>query len=265
MNISVLTRIVEARRESVDGEIVESSRELLEKQALDNPTVSLSKTIKKQPQISLIAEIKTASPSKGTIRKNIPIGALAQIYSGAGASALSVLTEPDFFNGHWLYLRTARKYTDVPIMCKDFIIDEFQLLMARANGADAVLLIAAILDDAQLQNMITKAHELNLEVLTEAITAEEFERVLASETDLIGINNRNLHTLKVDLNLSYDLLKNFKDERPVIVESGIFEREDVERLEKAGADGILVGTALMESDDIAKKVKELLGKTNYGL
>ncbi len=265
MNISVLNRIIEARRSSVDGEIVESSRELLEKQALDNTTLSLSKAILERPQISLIAEIKTASPSKGTIRKNIPIGTLAQIFSGAGACALSVLTEPDFFSGHWLYLRTAKKYADVPIMCKDFIIDEFQLLMARANGADAVLLIAAILDDTQLQDMITIAHELKMEVLTEAINEEELERVLASKTDLIGINNRNLHTLKVDLNLSYDLLKNLKDERPVIVESGIFERHDVVRLEKAGADGILVGTALMESDDIGKKVKELLGKTNYGL
>ena len=260
MKKSVLDRIVETRWGTIDEDKSRTTEEFLKKQSFENQTVSLSKAIKEQPQISLIAEIKTASPSKGTIRTNIPIGDLAKIYSGSGASALSVLTEPNFFNGQWHYLQTAKQHTDAPIMCKDFIIDEFQLLMARANKADAVLLIAAILDDTQLHDMIAKAHELNLEVLTEAINAEELERVLASETDLIGINNRNLHTLKVDLNLSYDLLKDLKDERPVIVESGIFERQDVVRLEKAGADGILVGTALMESDDIAKKIKELLGK-----
>lgn len=260
MTESVLNKIVANRRESIAGEKQTADIDALQSQARLHDTRSLTAAIRKQKEISLIAEIKTASPSKGMIRDDTSIAKIAETYARAGASAFSVLTEPDFFNGQWGYMKIAREDRDLPVMCKDFIIDEFQLLAARANGADAVLLIAAVLNDEELSLMISRARELGLEVLTEAINKAELERVLASDTDLIGINNRDLHTLKVDLNTSFDLLQGFTDSRPVITESGIFKRHDVYQLEKAGADGILVGTALMESQDIASKIKELLGK-----
>ncbi len=260
MTESVLNKIVANRRESIAREKQTVDIDALKNQARLHDTRSLTTAIQKQKEISLIAEIKTASPSKGTIRDDMSIAKIAETYARAGASAFSVLTEPDFFNGQWGYMKIAKEDRGLPVMCKDFIIDEFQLLAARANGADAVLLIAAVLNDEELKHMIARARELGLEVLTEAINEAELARVLASDTDLIGINNRNLHTLKVDLNVSLDMLQSLTDSRPVISESGIFKRHDVYQLEKAGADGILVGTALMESQDMAAKIKELLGK-----
>ncbi len=259
MTESVLNKIVAARRLSVAKDKQAVDMAWLQEQARFGLPMSLSHAVK-EPGTRLIAEVKTASPSRGTIRADMPVAEVVEIYENAGASALSILTEPDFFNGSWLHLRAARDFSGLPVLCKDFIIDEFQLYMARANGADAVLLIAAALDDLELKKLIKKAHNLEMEVLTEAINKTELERVVASQTDLIGINNRDLHSLKVNLNVSLELLDDIPRDRPIVVESGIFSRDDVERLEKEGADGILVGTALMESDDITAKVKELLGQ-----
>lgn len=259
MTESVLNKIVESRKESIARDKGAIDLKSLEKIVdLDMPR-SLTKTIQ-EPGISLIAEVKMASPSRGVIRDDIPAVEIMLQYEAAGASALSILTEPDHFNGNWLYLRTARDFCGLPILCKDFIIDEFQLHMARANGADAVLLIAAILDDLQLNKLIKAAHKLEMEVLTEAINREELDRVLASKTDMIGINNRDLHTLEIDMERGLELLENIPHDRPVVMESGISTHEDVLKLEKLGADGILVGTSLMESDDITAKVQGLLGK-----
>jgi len=256
---SVLNKIVAARRISVAKDKESISLAALKERRSSETPLSISAVLK-EPGTGLIAEAKTSSPSRGTIRSDLGITDIVEMYESAGASALSILTEPDFFSGSWTHLRAAREFCSLPILCKDFIIDEWQLYMARTIGADAVLLIAAVLDDLELKKMIDTAHELEMEVLTEAIDGEELRRVLDSKTDVIGINNRDLHTLKVDLNVSLTLLEGLPRDRPVVVESGIFNRVDVERLEKNGADGILVGTALMESDDVVAKVKELLGK-----
>lgn len=259
MTDSVLNKIIAARRVSVAKDKETVDPRWLEQQVKKDIPLSLSAAIK-EPGTSLIAEAKSASPSLGVIRADAPIVEVVEVYEAAGASAVSILTEPDFFGGSWFNLRASREFCGLPLLCKDFIIDEFQLRMARANGADAVLLIAAALDDLELKKLIKQAHKLEMEVLTEAINKEELDRVLAGGTDLIGINNRDLHTLKLDLNVSYKLLEGIPHDRPIVVESGIFTRDDVERLENKGADGMLVGTALMASDDIGAKVKELLGK-----
>lgn len=263
MTDSVLKKIVEARRLSVAKDKQTIDPDSLSKSSEPHLPLSLASAMKK-PGIQLIAEVKSASPSRGTIRKEMSVVDVVHTYEAAGASAISILTEPDHFGGSWKRLKTARGACALPIICKDFIIDEFQVRMARANGADAILLIAAALNDSELNELISQAHELGLEVLTEAINKEELDRILAGKSDVIGINNRNLHTLEVNLNVSLDLLKNLPGDRPIVVESGIFKRHDVERLENAGADGMLVGTALMESANIGGKIKELLGSRLYG-
>jgi len=259
MTDSVLDKIITARKVSIAKEKQATDPSWIQRQAKMEIPLSLSAAIK-EPGTSLIAEVKSASPSLGIIRADTPIVEVVEAYETAGAAAISILTEPDFFGGSWFSLRAARNFSGLPLLCKDFIIDEFQLYMARANGADAILLIAAALDDLELKKLIKQAHKLEMEVLTEAIDKQELDRVLASQTDLIGINNRDLHSLKVDLNVSYQLLEGIPHDRPIVVESGIFTRDDVERLENKGADGMLVGTALMASDNITAKVKELLGK-----
>ena len=259
MSRSVLEEIVAKRRVAVAGDKERFADSPLKRPADMGKPLSLGAAVR-APGLSLIAEAKTASPSRGRIRDNLSIEEIVRLYESAGASALSILTEPEYFNGDWSHLRAAKAASRLPVLCKDFIIDEFQLLLAEANGADAVLLIAASLNDETLGRLIDAAHKLGMEVLTEVINASELDRVLASRTDLIGINNRDLHTLDVNMNVSLELLRGIGHDRPIVVESGIFTREDAAKLEKQGADGILVGTALMESDDIAAKLKELLGK-----
>jgi indole-3-glycerol phosphate synthase len=269
MSESVLNRIAADRRLSVARD-----KQLIDLERLEQPNGADRRSLAaavKRPGISLIAEVKTASPSLGVIKNDFSVAQIARTYQSAGARAISVLTEPAHFNGAWDYLRQAKADCDLPILCKDFIVDEFQLRVARAYGADAVLLIAAILDDRELAHLIAASHELGLEVLTEAINRSELDRVVAGKSDLIGINNRNLHDLTIDFEVGLSLLADLKAGpkggpsrqksrgRPTVMESGIATRQDVIELEKRGADGILVGTSLMASDNPAAKAAELLG------
>jgi indole-3-glycerol phosphate synthase len=268
MSESVLNRIAADRRLSIARD-----KQQIDPERLDAPRAGAPRSLAaavKEPGISLIAEVKTASPSLGVIRSDFSVGDIVATYRSGGARGISVLTEPSRFNGAWDYLRQAKEHCDLPILCKDFIVDEFQLRVARAYGADAVLLIAAILDDSELAGLIEAAHALGLEVLTEATNRVELDRVVAGKSDLIGINNRNLHDLKIDFKAGLSLLADLKgrfgalgDRRgspaPVVMESGISTRQDVIELENRGADGILVGTSLMASDNPAAKAAELLG------
>ncbi len=258
MSESVLDTIVAARKKSIARDKTKFEGSISDK-ALNEYITGLMGPELKEPGVSIIAEIKKARPKIGVIRDDFSVPDLAMSYLDGGATGVSVLTEPDYFQGAWMNLRAAREFSGLPVLCKDFIIDEFQLKMARMYGADAVLLIAAVLDDARLKSLIKAAHELNLEVLTEATNKAELHRVLASASDLIGINNRNLTNLDVDLNVGLDLLKEFKIDRPVVIESGIETRDDVLRVEEAGANAVLVGTALMKSPDPAAKIRELCG------
>jgi indole-3-glycerol phosphate synthase len=228
--------------------------------------------------IGLIAEVKKASPSAGVICKDFDPVRIAREYEAAGASCLSVLTDEKFFQGSLDYLRQIRAAVKLPLLRKDFIIDERQILEAVEWGADAVLLIVAILTDAQLEKFHSLATEAGLAVLVEVHDEEELERALKISPALIGVNNRNLKTFKVDLATTERLAARIEDGRlkmaktsepssilnspssPLLVaESGIHSRADVERLKKCGAGAILVGESLVKQGDIGAKVCELIG------
>ena len=211
-------------------------------------------------EIRLIAEVKKASPSKGVIREDFDPATIAHSYESSGASCISVLTEQRFFQGRLEYLDAIRKAVAVPLLRKDFIIDTYQIVEARAAGADAVLLIAACLERPQLEDFIGVARQLQLDVLVESHTYKELDKSLLAGAVLVGINNRDLATFTVDLQTTIDLMGDIPGDRTVVSESGIKTREDVLKLQRSGVDAILVGEGLMREKDIEKKAKQLLGK-----
>ena len=209
--------------------------------------------------IGLIAEVKKASPSMGVICKNFDPVRIAREYEAAGASCLSVLTDEKFFQGSLDYLRQIRAAVKLPLLRKDFIIDERQILEAIEWGADAILLIVAILTDAQLAKFHSLAVEAGLAVLVEVHDEEELERAQKISPALIGVNNRNLKTFQVDLATTENLAKKIGTGKILVAESGIHSRADVKRLKKCGAGAILVGESLVKRGDIGAKVRELIG------
>ncbi|MEX2121329.1 MAG: indole-3-glycerol phosphate synthase TrpC [Pirellulales bacterium] len=210
--------------------------------------------------IRLVAEVKKASPSKGLIRADFDPVEIALTYQRHGAACLSVLTDETYFQGHLDSLRQVRAAVDLPVLRKDFILDRYQLLEARAAGADAVLLIAECLDDCQLRSLHDEALELGLAPLVELYEPDNLQRVFDAGATLIGINNRDLRTFETDLSHTLRLRPRVPDECVLISESGIRTRSDVERLEAAGVDAILVGETLMASPDIGAAVDRLLGR-----
>lgn len=209
------------------------------------------------PGVSLIAEVKRASPSKGLLRPDFNPGALARAYATHGAAALSVLTDAPFFQGHLDHLRTAREAAGLPALRKDFIIDPYQIVEARAAGADAVLLIVAALDDAQIRDFAALARELGMAALVEVHNADELTRALRSEPRLVGINNRDLHTFEVDLTTTLTLRERVPADVVLVAESGIHAPEDVARLRDANVDAMLVGEALVTAADVGAQVRRL--------
>jgi indole-3-glycerol phosphate synthase len=222
------------------------------------PARGFVKSLTSPGDIRLIAEVKKASPSKGVIRDEFDPVMIAQIYEESGASSLSVLTESRFFQGTLAYLGLIRKAVKLPLLRKDFIIDEYQIHEARAAGADAILLIAACLEKQQIEDYLAIAHQLGLDVLVESHTYKELDRSLRAGATLVGINNRDLTTFAVSLQTTLDLLNDIPDDRIVVSESGIRTRDDVVKLHQAGVDAVLVGESLMREKDIGRKVKELL-------
>ncbi len=210
--------------------------------------------------IKLIAEVKKASPSKGVIREDFDPVRIAATYQEAGATCLSVLTEKKYFQGSLEYLGAVRRAVGLPLLRKDFIVDEYQIYEARAAGADAILLIAACLDRRQLEDYLGVAAGLGLDVLVESHTYAELDKSLLAGARIVGVNNRDLASFTVSLQTTFDLLKDIPDDRIVVSESGIQSRDDVVKLTKAGVDAVLVGESLMREQDIGKKVRELLGK-----
>jgi indole-3-glycerol phosphate synthase len=198
-------------------------------------------------KISVIAEIKKASPSAGVLRRDFDPVSLARAFEQAGAAALSVLTEEENFQGALAHLRDARAAVSLPVLRKDFIVDRWQLWEARAAGADSLLLIAAALDDAALKEFLVLGRELGMEALVEVHTAEELQRVLAAGARVVGVNNRNLHTLEVRLETSLELGAMIPDDRIAVSESGLRSAEDLRELRAAGFDAFLIGENLMRA------------------
>jgi indole-3-glycerol phosphate synthase len=196
---------------------------------------------------AIIAELKKASPSKGLIRPNFDVPSLAAELANAGAACLSVLTDEPFFRGSLHNLELASQIVSIPCLRKDFMVDDFQILQARAHRADAILLIVAALTDAELAALHRRARELQLDVLVEVHDAAELDRALAAGCDLIGVNNRNLHTFHVDLNTSLELAKRIPANVVKVAESGIESAADIARLRDAGFDAFLIGETLMRA------------------
>jgi indole-3-glycerol phosphate synthase len=226
-------------------------------------SISLKKAVLEARNAPVITEIKTASPSAGTIRKNIQASSLAESMEKGGAVGLSVLTEPKHFQGSLRSLVEARKAVKFPILMKDIILSPAQLEAGSKAGASIVLLIEALFDrgycECSVNEMIARAHSQELEVLLEAHTAGEFRSAVRTHADLVGINNRNLATLKVDLNVTQDILeRNDAEGKVVVSESGINTAADLCFLRECGAHAFLIGSAVMLADDVESKVREFV-------
>ena len=209
-------------------------------------------------RVNLIAEIKKASPSRGVIRDDFHLQHLAQIYVDEGAAAISVLTDEKFFQGRPEYIKELSQRFAVPLLTKDFIIDELQIYEARGQGASAVLLIAAILSEAQMRDMIAVASHLGLDCLVEVHNEQELESALAAGAEIVGINNRDLHTFTVDFKVSEELLPRIPEDKVIVVESGIKSHEDVRRFTELGAHAVLIGETFMSAPDVRAKVREVM-------
>jgi indole-3-glycerol phosphate synthase len=208
---------------------------------------------------AIIAEVKKGSPSKGVIRQDFDPLKIASIYAENGAACLSILTDAHFFMGDLAYIPAIRKMVNIPLLRKEFIFDPYQVFEARAAGADAILLIAAMLDLSPLRDLASLALELGLDVLLEVHDEREMEKALQTDCPLIGINNRNLRTFETSLDTTERLAPLVPPERLIVAESGINARKDIERLANAGAKAFLVGESLMREADIGAKLRELLG------
>jgi indole-3-glycerol phosphate synthase len=209
-------------------------------------------------QINVIAEIKKASPSAGLLRRDFQPEALARGFEEAGAVALSVLTEEENFQGALAHLRDARKAASLPVLRKDFIVDSYQVWEARAANADSFLLIAAALENERMSDLLALGRELGMEPLVEVHTGEELERALAAHAQIIGINNRNLHTLEVRIETSMDLIERIPEECIAVSESGLRSGQDLRRLRAAGFDAFLIGESLMREADPGATLAKLI-------
>ncbi len=211
-------------------------------------------------RVQLIAEVKRASPSAGLIREDFDPVAIAQAYVAGGAACLSVLTDEPFFQGSLDYLRAIREQVQIPLLRKDFIVDEYQLLQAREAGADCVLLIAECLPASELKRLHDQATQLGMQTLVELYDIENLEAVLATGTRLVGVNNRDLRTFKTDLGHTLTVGEGVPKDRLLVGESGIHTPADVEFLRQGGVKAVLVGESLMRQPNITEAVKTLLSK-----
>ena len=260
----ILDKIVAVKREEIAAAIRRKSLDLVradaESRVLTRDFVGALRSKVAAGQPAVIAEVKKASPSKGVLRADFIPADIAQSYAEHGAACLSVLTDVQFFQGSVDYLKQARASCQLPVLRKDFIVDAYQVYESRVMGADAILLIAACLDDAQMKEFEAIAHSLDMAVLVEVHDAAELARALKLKTPLIGINNRNLKTFEVSLDTTLTLMRDVPTERLLVTESGIHTREDVLRMGAAGINAFLVGEAFMRAPDPGVALAELFGQ-----
>lgn len=223
------------------------------------PTRPFIEAINKPRTISLIAEIKKASPSCGVIRQEFNHFEITRAYTDAGVQAISVLTEEDFFQGNMSYLHEVKNLTSIPILRKDFILEPYQVYESRLYGADAILLIADLLSKDKLSELMGIAGDLGLDCLLEVHNEKELKKALDLKAELIGINNRDLHTLEVDFKITEKIFPLIPKGQSVVVESGIKSYQDVLFLKILGVSAVLIGEAFMKAEDIKRKVEEVMG------
>lgn len=257
---TILDRIVAQKRIEVEAARKRvPAEELSERLALAPPVRDFAAALVRGPGIGVIAEVKKASPSAGVLREDFDPVAIARAYQTGGASALSVLTDEPFFQGKLAYLTAIRQAVDLPLLRKDFIIDVYQVLEARIAGADAVLLIAEILDDKQLPILIAAIHSARMQALVEVYEPSNLTRVLETDAVLIGVNNRDLRTFEADLEHTIRLAPRVPPDRVLVSESGIRTADDIARLQKVGVRAVLIGETFMRSGDVGAKLRELRG------
>ncbi|RAP38404.1 indole-3-glycerol phosphate synthase [Legionella quinlivanii] len=253
---SVLDKIAEYKRQEVEQAKRLHPLAQLREQTSQTSRDFVAALQSRKP--SIIAEIKKASPSKGVIREDFNVAEIAGIYEKNGASCLSVLTDEHFFMGKAENLQIAKAHSTCPALRKDFIIDSYQVDESRALGADCILLIVAILDDAQLLDYCQQAQALNMAVLVESHTLDELQRAIKLPTPLMGINNRSLHNFKTDIQTTIELSNYIPADKLIITESGINTHDDILKMQAAGIHHFLIGESLMRSPDIGKKLREFL-------
>jgi indole-3-glycerol phosphate synthase len=255
--MGMIEELVESARTGVEQRRAEVPLEELERRLTERPEQRPFGEALVRPGLSLIAEFKRRSPSAGEIREGTTPAEIARSYEEGGAAALSVLTEGPHFGGALDDLGEARRACALPVLQKDFTVDRYQLYEAAVAGADAVLLIVAALEQESFARLYEEARGLDLDCIVEVHEEKELERALAVDADLIGINNRNLEDFTVDVQTTFELMPDVPAGKAVISESGIAERETIEELERVGVDAVLIGEALMRSEDPAAKIREL--------
>ena len=259
--MDVLNKIFEQKRKDVEQ--AKAGRPLVDvvAEAKDaGPTRGFLKALRESPHgVALIAEVKKASPVQGVVREEFDPVEIAKTYREAGADCLSVLTDVEFFQGHPAYLRQCREASGLPVLRKDFTVDEYDVWQARTLGADAVLLIVYGLSRSQLSEYREIAESTGMDVLVEAHTLEEAETALESGATLVGVNNRDLVTFETDLESSEEIIPQIATRATVVSESALGARVDVERVAKAGARAVLIGTSFCKSPDIGARVREVMG------
>ena len=258
------------RSGTILDQIVESVRQNLARSQVEVPLAELEQSVREAPppldfgvalkgdRVRLIAEVKKASPSRGLLLPNFDPVQLAETYAQNGAAAISILTEAEHFQGSLAHLAAIRERVSVPLLRKDFIFHPYQVYEARAYGADALLLIVAILKDEELAELLSLSRQLDMQCLVEVHDRDELETALRSGAKIIGINNRNLRTFEVNISITEQLRAFIPNDRIVVSESGIKGRSDMDKLSQWRVDAALVGEALVTAEDVAAKVKELI-------
>jgi indole-3-glycerol phosphate synthase len=258
--MTILDRIVATKREEIATARARIPEAMLEARLGGLPAArDFRAALLRGPGMNVIAEVKKASPSAGVIRADFDPVAIARAYADGGAACISVLTDELYFQGHLRYLEMIRQVVDVPLLRKDFHLDRYQLLEARVAGADCVLLIAEILPGDELANLLGQTHDLGLQALVELYDADNLPRVLDAGATIVGVNNRNLRSFEVRLEHTLDLAAQMPSHVCLVSESGIRDRNDVDRLRAAGVKAVLVGETLMRAADVGAKLRELRG------
>jgi indole-3-glycerol phosphate synthase len=255
----ILTRIVRAQRERLRKAKMRVPEAIVRRMAQTAaPQPSFAEAMQNSKRVRLIAEVKKASPSKGVFRSEFDVDALARTYTAGGASAISVVTEEDFFQGSLEWIPRIKKISNLPVLRKDFVYEPYQVYETRAAGASAILLIAAMLETSEIAALAALARELKLDALVEVHDEAELDEALAADAQIIGVNNRDLKTFNVDVETSVRLGAKIPSDRIFIVESGIHQRADIDRLLAAEADAFLVGEHLLTTGDPAAALGALL-------
>jgi indole-3-glycerol phosphate synthase len=257
----ILDDIIRKTKEDLEKRKIDYGIEWLGRSLAYNPyqprDVRSALTSTKEEPIRIIAEVKKASPSKGVIREDFDPLEIANIYSNNGVNAISVLTEPHFFQGNLEYLTGIRRYVSTPLLRKDFIVDEYQLLEALVYGADFVLLIAKALSTNEMKHLYDRALQLGLDVLVEIHDKDDLKKAMKCGAHIIGINHRNLETFEMDMSLCDKLIPMIPNGKIIVAESGVSDQKTIERLSSIGADAFLIGEHFMRQNDIASEVQHL--------